>query len=132
MRAWSWSPYESLSESRCVCLALTGRQVIIQARPCSISLDQETCYITKVIMCTRGSDRNLTCGDGTNLDGYGVMAAIDDFSMVIITLGHLYSVLSCRSTSPDACLRREGNVWIVGFRHLGRGISHQGIVFKVP
>jgi hypothetical protein len=87
------------------------------------------CAITRVIACIRGSGRNLVCDNGTNLDGYSVMADIDDFSMVIITLGHLYS-MSYRFASPDVCLHRAGNVQTVGYGHLGWDISHRGVVFK--
>jgi hypothetical protein len=40
----------------------------------------------------QSSVRNLACGDGTNIDYYGVMAATSDFGMIIITLSFLYCV----------------------------------------
>jgi hypothetical protein len=47
------------------------------------------------------ADKNLACGDGSNLDCCEVMAIIGDFDMAIITLESHYFVLSCQPTPPD-------------------------------
>jgi hypothetical protein len=47
-------------------------------------------------------DKYLTCGDGMNLDCCEVTTITSDYSMAIITMYILYSVLSCRSTPPEA------------------------------
>jgi hypothetical protein len=74
-------------------LSLTGSLAIARTTLYIILLDQETDYYPSNATY-RSSDKNLTCGDGMNLDCYGVMATSGDFSMSIITLGGHYSMLS--------------------------------------
>jgi hypothetical protein len=84
-----------------VLLVLTGRQAIARVMSCPVSLDLAMCYYPG--NSVHGSSNwNLACGDGMNLDCYGVMAATSDFDMSIFTLGCHYSVRSCQPTPPKA------------------------------
>jgi hypothetical protein len=47
-------------------------------------------------------NRNLACGKGTRLNCCEVIASTGDYSMTIIMLGRLYSMLSCRLAPTDA------------------------------
>jgi hypothetical protein len=50
--------------------------------------------------CLSDSDRNLACGVGVNLDYGSVKTATGNFDIVIITLGHIYFILSSRPMPP--------------------------------
>jgi hypothetical protein len=59
----------------------------------------EMCYYSCNVMY-RSFDRNLACGDETNLDRYRVMATSGDLGMAIIIMSNHYSMLSCQPTPP--------------------------------
>jgi hypothetical protein len=57
--------------------------------------------INQVIACSLIYNRNLACDEGIKLDCYDVITVTGDHGMIIITMGKLYFVLSCRFASTD-------------------------------
>jgi hypothetical protein len=98
-----WMLYESLSKLWIAPLSLTRRCAIAHTKLCIIVFGL---YLS--FGMHHGSDKHLACGDGTNLNGCEVMAITVDYDMTIITLESLYSVLSCRHTTPDALFVQYG------------------------
>jgi hypothetical protein len=101
VHASSWLSYKSLSEPWCMHLSLTEKHTISQTMVYTILLDRGSGYYLGNSMY-QSSKKNLSCGDGTNLDYYGVMATTSDFSMATITLGTHYSMLFCQPSPPEA------------------------------
>jgi hypothetical protein len=89
--------YNSLSKPWITRLSLTRRYTIVWTNP-------RTVLLGLYLGCGmhRSSDKHLACGDEMNLDYCEVTTITGDCDMAIITLGSLYSMLSCQPTLPDA------------------------------
>jgi hypothetical protein len=75
--------------------------------------------------------KDLACGEGTRLDCCNMIATTSDYVMAIITLGRLYSTLSCRLAPTDAMSVQHGqrvgsgSTFILTGTHLSSGVGSE-------
>jgi hypothetical protein len=75
--------------------------------------------------------KDLACGEGTRLDCCNMIATTSDYVMAIITLGRLYSTLSCRLAPTDAMSVQHGQrvgsgaTFILTGTHLSSGVGSE-------